>query len=65
MNENLKPKCKLIGEDGNIFSILGRVGRALKEDDQEEKVKEVNSRVINSGSYDEALKIIMEYVEVE
>lgn len=65
MNENLKPRCKLIGEDGNIFSILGRVGRALKEDDQEEKVKEVNSRVINSGSYDEALKIIMEYVEVE
>lgn len=65
MNEDLKPKCKLIGEDGNIFSILGRVGRALKEEGQEEKVKEVNSRVFNSSSYDEALKIIMEYVEIE
>jgi hypothetical protein len=65
MSGNLKPICKLIGEDGNIFSILGRVSRALKDNGQDEKVKEVNSRVMCSCSYEEALKIIMEYVEVE
>ncbi len=24
MSDNLKPKCNLVGEDGNIFFILGR-----------------------------------------
>lgn len=65
MEENRKPACRLMGEDGNIFSILGRVGRTLKEDGQAEQVQEVNRRVMAAGSYDEALQIIMEYVEVE
>jgi hypothetical protein len=65
MEENHKPSVKLIGEDGNIFSILGRVSRALKEAGKEEQVKEVSERVMASSSYGEALQIIMEYVEVE
>ena len=65
MEENHKPSVKLIGEDGNIFSILGRVSRILKEDGKEEQVKEVSERVMASSSYGEALQIIMEYVEVE
>ena len=65
MEEKLKPTCKLVGEDGNIFFILGRVSRTLKENGKPEQVKEVSDRVMASGSYDEALQIIMEYVEVE
>lgn len=65
MDENLKPTCKLLGEDGNIFSILGRVSRTLKEHGKAEQANEVSERVMASGSYDEALQIIMEYVEVE
>jgi len=65
MEVNRKPSVKLIGEDGNIFSILGRVSRTLKEDGKEEQVKEVSERVMASSSYGEALQIIMEYVEVE
>lgn len=65
MAENQKPICRLVGEDGNIFSILGRVNRALKEDGKGEQVKEVSERVMASSSYDAALQIIMEYVEVE
>jgi hypothetical protein len=65
MDENLKPTCKLAGEDGNIFFILGRVSRTLKENGKAEQAKEVSERVMASGSYDEALQIIMEYVEVE
>ncbi|WP_461206084.1 hypothetical protein [Clostridium sp. DL1XJH146] len=63
MNE--KPKCKLLGEDGNIFLILGRVSRTLKDNGEADKAKECSDRVMASGSYDEALSIIMEYVEVE
>ena len=65
MEESHKPSAKLIGEDGNIFSILGRVSRSLKEAGKEEQAKEVCERVMASCSYDEALQIIMEYVEVE
>ncbi len=65
MDDNSKPRCKLIGEDGNIFFILGRVRETLKANGQADQAKEVSERVMACGSYDEALKIIMEYVEVE
>ena len=65
MEEKQKPSLKLIGKNGNIFSILGRVTRTLKEDGKEEQAKEVSERVMASSSYGEALQIIMEYVEVE
>lgn len=65
MEGHLKPDCKLMGEDGNIFFILGRVIRTLKENGEVGQAQEVSERVMASGSYDEALQIIMEYVEVE
>lgn len=65
MSEELKPKCKLIGEDGNIFFILGRVSRVLKDNGMADKAKECTNRVMASGSYEQALGIIMEYVDVE
>jgi len=38
MSTNLpKPPCKLIGEDGNVFSIIGRVRRALTAAGQEDR----------------------------
>jgi len=63
--DGLKPQCRLVGEDGNIFFILGRVRQALKASGKNDQVQEVSERVMASGSYDEALKIIMEYVDVE
>lgn len=65
MEGHLKPNCKLMGEDGNIFFILGRVSRTLKKHGEVDQAQEVSERVMASGSYDEALQIIMEYVEVE
>ena len=60
-----KPKAKLIGVDGNIFNLIGITSRSLKRAGQNDKATEMSKRVMNSGSYDEALSIIMEYVEVE
>lgn len=60
-----KPKCKLIGEDGNIFNLMGIAARTLKTEGLEDKAKEMIGKVTESKSYDEALRIIMEYVEVE
>lgn len=60
-----KPVAKLIGEDGNIFNLIGIASRSLKAAGQKDKATEMSQRVMSSGSYDEALSIIMEYVEVE
>ena len=59
------PKMKLVGMDGNIFSILGRASRLLKENGQPEQAKEMSNRVYQSGDYYKALNIISEYVETE
>ncbi len=61
----MKPACKLIGENGNIFNLLGLARMALRDADQNDKIPEITERVQRSKSYDEALRIIMEYVEVE
>ena len=60
-----RPRCKLVGEDGNIFAILGRVRQALREGGQPEQAEEVIERVTNATSYEQALQTIMEYVDVE
>ena len=60
-----RPKMKLVGQDGNIFAILGRASRLLKENGQPQQAKEMSSRVYQSGNYYKALNIISEYVETE
>ena len=60
-----RPKMKLVEQDGNIFAILGRASRLLKENGQPQQAKEMSSRVYQSGDYYKALNIISEYVETE
>ena len=60
-----KPSCKLIGEDGNVFNLLGKVSKVLKENNLYEQEKEMTDRVFNSSSYDEVLRIFADYVEIE
>lgn len=64
VNENPKPNCALIGEDGNIFNLLGIASRTLKENNMSEEAKEMQDRVLSSDSYEKALGIIGEYVNI-
>ena len=59
-----KPDCPLIGQDGNIFNLLGIASRTLKDHDMADEASEMRNRVMGSGSYDEALSIIGEYVHI-
>lgn len=61
----MRPRMNLVGEDGNIFAILGRTAQLLKENGMMEKAKEMTNRVCSSHSYEKALHIISEYVETE
>ena len=59
--EGAKVVVKLVGEDGNAFSILGRVNRALKRAGMLEKAEEYLARA-TAGDYDHLLAVTLEYV---
>lgn len=59
-----RPKCNLIGTDGNVFALIGTVARTLKAAKKPEAAKEMTERVFKSKSYGEALNIMGEYVEI-
>lgn len=59
-----KPDCALIGQDGNIFHLVGIAARTLREHGLKDLAKEMTDRVFASGSYGEALCIIGEYVNI-
>lgn len=59
----LKPKVKLVGQDGNIFNILGIASRALKEAGYADEAKEMQTEDFASDSYEEALAIVLQYVD--
>ena len=65
LNRPKKPKMQLIGQDGNIFAIMGRASRLLKNAGQSDKAKEMCNRVMSCDSYQKALNIVSEYVETE
>ena len=48
LNRPKKPKMQLIGQDGNIFAIMGRASRLLKNAGQSDKAKEMCDRVTAS-----------------
>jgi hypothetical protein len=65
-NQIGKPSAKIIGQDGNIFNLIGIASRALKQADMADEAKEMQNKIMNGGvDYDGAIQIIMDYVEVE
>ena len=65
LNRPKKPKMQLLGQDGNIFAIMGRASRLLTDYGQADKAKEMRDRVMSCDSYQKALNIVSEYVETE
>ncbi len=63
-NKQQKPNCPLIGEDGNIFHLVGIAAKTLKRNGLSQQASEMSEKVFNSGSYEEALGIIGEYVNI-
>ena len=62
--QKVKPNCPLIGEDGNIFNLMGIAAKTLTRHGMREEASEMRRRITESGSYDEALGIIGEYVNI-
>jgi hypothetical protein len=64
MSTYVKPKVKLVGEDGNVFAIIGRCSAALEEAGLAAEAKEFTSKAFNAGSYDEVLRLATQYCDV-
>lgn len=60
-----KPNVKLIGQDGNIFSIISRVTRALRQQGMDAEAQAYINQVTGCNSYTEALKITSQYVNIK
>ena len=58
-----KPKCKLVGTDGNIFALAGKVGSTLKRAGLHDQSQEFYDKLPKCHSYDEALQLMMQYVD--
>jgi len=61
--EEEKPRCKLVGTDGNAFAIMGTVSEALRKAGHANKINEFRDKA-TSGDYNHLLQVAMEYVEV-
>jgi hypothetical protein len=59
-----KPSCKLSGKDGNVFSVIGHVRRALLRAGLKAEAREFVQRAFGAHSYQEVLGLCFEYVEV-
>lgn len=56
---------EVIGEDGNIFNIVGKVVKVMKHNGYKELANEMKKEVFEQKSYDSALQIIGSYVHLE
>lgn len=59
-----KPLAKVIGQDGNVFNLIGICSKALKRAGFPEKAKEMTERCFGSDSYHSAIGIMAEYCEL-
>lgn len=60
-----KITVKLIGEDGNIFNLMGICARELRRAGQKDVADElIKDITTNANSYEDALATIMKYVDV-
>lgn len=53
-----KPKCQLIGQDGNAFYIVGKAVRTLKKAGMNKEADELSQNYSKCESYNELLCLV-------
>ena len=62
MSEKHEPvMCHGLYDDGNVFAIMGKARRCLRAAGRDDDGRAMFDRVIESGSYSQAVSIISEY----
>jgi hypothetical protein len=55
---------QLVGKDGNAFTIIGEVNRALRRAGHVDALETFMAEATAAGSYDEFLRVVMKTVNV-
>lgn len=58
-------EVQLVGGDGNVFSIIGAVRRALKNDGHHQAAEDFAAECLNCDSYDSVLQLTLRTVKVK
>lgn len=61
----MKPTCELTGTNGNVFALASKVVKALKKAGLHKEATEFSKQLVTMQSYDAALQLMMQFVEVE
>ncbi|UXR28784.1 hypothetical protein [Bacillus phage Nachito] len=58
-------EVQLFGEDGNVFNLMGIVSKAMRRNGiSKDEIEQFQNEVTSSNSYDEALQVMMRWVDV-
>lgn len=58
-----KPMLQMVGTDGNVFAIIGRVARCLRTHRGRDVANEWVKRAMACHDYDDVLTLMYEYVD--
>lgn len=64
-----KPKCKLIGEDGNVYNLIGIVRKTLRQEELYEQLETFDCELAEmrqqgaGATYDDMILLAMKYVD--
>ena len=61
---DVTPTVKLSGQDGNAYSIMGRVSEALRSNGADKEYIQKYFQESTAGNYDNLLRVAMRYVNV-
>lgn len=64
MKQEDRPICKFSEQNGNVYNLIGLARRALKDAGYRKEAEEMTEKVQKTRSYDEALAVMNEYVDV-
>lgn len=59
-----KPVAKLVGQDGNVFNLIGICTKALKRAGLYDQAKEMQEKCFQAESYHHAISIMGEYCDL-
>jgi len=64
----MKPECRLIGENGNVFNLISIVRKTLKENGLYSELEQFDAELKDlqekGGRYDDVMVLFMKYVDV-
>lgn len=64
----MKPECKFLGENGNVFNLIGIVRETLKMHGQPEQLakfdEDLDQLRVQDGKYSDVLTLFDKYVTV-